>query len=289
MNGDGTPGGPSTRSDSLYFVGTATTVLRLGPFTVLTDPNFLRRGQWSYLGQGLVSRRRTDPAIGIGDLPPLDAVVLSHLHGDHFDRVASRELDRDLPLLTTPHAARRLGRRGFREAVALDTWAKVAMEKDGASLTVTSLPGRHAFGLPGRVLPPVMGTLLEYRATAASAVLRIYLSGDTLVHDDLREVRDRYPTIDVAVVHLGGTKVLGVLLTMDGAQGVDLLDMLRPRHAVPVHYDDYGVMKSPLSDFADEVRRRRPPTAVSYLDRGQTFTLPTAGGGVARPGASTVD
>ncbi|WP_246440843.1 MBL fold metallo-hydrolase [Saccharothrix tamanrassetensis] len=262
----------------MYFVGTATTVLRLGPFTLLTDPNFLRRGQWSYLGQGLVSRRRTDPAIGIGELPPLDAVVLSHLHGDHFDRVASRELDRDLPILTTPHAARRLGRRGFREPVALRTWADETMHKDDASLTVTSLPGRHALGPLARVLPPVMGTLLEYRATAGSPALRIYLSGDTLVHDDLREIRERYPSIDVAVVHLGGTKVLGVLLTMDGAQGVDLLEMLRPRQAVPVHYDDYGLMKSPLSDFTDEVRRRRPETAVSYLDRGQTLTLPTAGG-----------
>jgi L-ascorbate metabolism protein UlaG (beta-lactamase superfamily) len=204
-------------------------------------------------------------------------VVLSHLHGDHFDRVASRELDRDLPILTTPHAARRLGRRGFRAPVPLKTWTEATMDKGGASLAVTSLPGRHALGPLARALPPVMGTLLEYRATAGSPVLRIYLSGDTLVHDDLREIRDRYPTIDVAVVHLGGTKVLGVLLTMDGAQGVDLLEMLRPRHAVPVHYDDYGLMKSPLSDFTDEVRRRRPGTTVSYLDRGQTLTLPTTG------------
>ncbi|ONI84635.1 hypothetical protein ALI22I_29270 [Saccharothrix sp. ALI-22-I] len=61
---------------------------------------------------------------------------------------------------------------------------------------------------------------------------------------------------------------------MDGEQGVDLLELLRPRHAVPIHYDDYGVMKSPLSAFAAEVERRNPPAAVTYLDRGQTFTLP---------------
>jgi L-ascorbate metabolism protein UlaG (beta-lactamase superfamily) len=263
--------------DSLYFVGTATTVLRLGPFTVLTDPNFLRRGQWSYLGQGLVSRRRTDPAIGIDELPKLDAVVLSHLHGDHFDRIASRRLDRDLPILTTPHAARRLRRRGFREPVPLDTWADTTLNSNGATLTVTSLPGRHAYGPLVRVLPPVMGTMIEYTSGPGAAPLRIYLSGDTLVHDELREIRERYPTIDVAVVHLGGTKVLGVLLTMDGRQGVDLLELLRPRQAVPVHYDDYGVMKSPLSDFVAEAERRKPPVALTCLDRGDTFTLPEAG------------
>ena len=48
----------------LTFIGTATTLLRLGPFTVLTDPNFLHRGQWAYLGKGLVSRRVTEPALG---------------------------------------------------------------------------------------------------------------------------------------------------------------------------------------------------------------------------------
>jgi L-ascorbate metabolism protein UlaG (beta-lactamase superfamily) len=93
---------------SITFVGTATTLLRLDEFTVLTDPNFLHRGQWAYLGKGLVSRRRTEPALRIHELPPLDAVVLSHLHGDHFDRTARRGLDRATPVVTTPKAARRL-------------------------------------------------------------------------------------------------------------------------------------------------------------------------------------
>ncbi|WNV87520.1 MBL fold metallo-hydrolase [Umezawaea sp. Da 62-37] len=263
--------------DSLFFVGTATTLLRFGPFTILTDPNFLHRGQWTHIGQGLVSRRRTDPAIDVDQLPPLDAVVLSHLHGDHFDRVASRALDRDLPIVTTAHAARRLGRRGFRETVALGTWSEFSLAKDGAELKVTAVPGRHALGALARVLPPVMGSVIEYRSSPNSPWLRVYLSGDTLVHENLREIAVRYPSLDVAVVHLGGTKVLGVLLTMDGRQGVDLVRMLEPRHTVPVHYDDYGRFKSPLSDFEAEVDRIRPPTKVDYVRRGDTFTFPEPG------------
>ena len=37
----------------LTFVGTATTVLRLGAFTLLTDPNLIRHGQRVHLGYGL--------------------------------------------------------------------------------------------------------------------------------------------------------------------------------------------------------------------------------------------
>jgi L-ascorbate metabolism protein UlaG (beta-lactamase superfamily) len=79
----------------MTFVGTATTVLPLGSFTLLTDPNFVRRGQRVHLGCRVSSRRRTDPARTIAELPRLDAVLLSHLHGDHSDRVARRGLPRD--------------------------------------------------------------------------------------------------------------------------------------------------------------------------------------------------
>ena len=64
-------------ASSLTFVGTATTVLRLGSFTVLTDPNFLHRGERAYLGYGLSSRRRTEPMAIPDDLTAIDAVVLS--------------------------------------------------------------------------------------------------------------------------------------------------------------------------------------------------------------------
>jgi L-ascorbate metabolism protein UlaG (beta-lactamase superfamily) len=86
--------------DGITFIGTATLIVRLGSFTVLTDPNLLHRGQRAYLGRGLWSRRLTEPAMQPADLPTLNAVVLSHLHGDHFDRIARRQLDRTVPLVT---------------------------------------------------------------------------------------------------------------------------------------------------------------------------------------------
>jgi L-ascorbate metabolism protein UlaG (beta-lactamase superfamily) len=258
--------------DGLLFVGTATTVIRYAGVTVLTDPNFLHRGERAYLGKGLTSRRRTDPAVEIGDLPPLDLVVLSHLHGDHFDRVARAGLDRAVPVATTPHAARRLGRWGFPTR-PLRTWESTVVARDGVELRVTALPGRHAYGAWQRLFPPVMGSLLEFDAPGRPP-LRLYLTGDTLVHDDLREIAARYPDLDVGVLHLGGTKVLGLLLTMDGEQGVDLLEMIRPRVAVPVHFDDYPVFRSPLSDFLEAVERRGPDSRVVTVGRGETLPLP---------------
>jgi len=258
--------------DGLRFIGTATTLIRYAGFTVLTDPNFLHRGERAYLGKGRWTTRRTDPAMEIGELPKLDLVVLSHLHGDHFDRVAKQELDRKVPIVSTPAASRRLTRWGFSTR-ALRTWQSTAIYRNGAMLRVTALPGRHAPGPVQALFPPVMGSLLEI-TSADRPPLRLYLSGDTLVYDDLREIAVRHPDLDLGVLHLGGTKVFGLLLTMDGAQGVDLLELLRPQNAVPVHFDDYPVFRSPLSDFLDEVDRRKQPSRVVTVGRGETLPLP---------------
>src|SRR3954464_12810259 len=131
---------------ALTFIGTATVLLQCGGFTLLTDPNFLHAGDHAYLGLGLRSKRLLDPAMEIADLPPLDLVVLSHHHGDHFDHIAARDLPKDVPIVTTAHAAKKLGREGFTRALAMNTWEAVSFHRDDERLSITSLPGLHAPG-----------------------------------------------------------------------------------------------------------------------------------------------
>jgi L-ascorbate metabolism protein UlaG (beta-lactamase superfamily) len=169
-------------------------VLRLGPFRVLTDPNFLHKGQFAWLGKGLVSRRRTDPAMTPEQLPPYDAMVLSHLHGDHFDRVARRTLDHAIPVLTTPHAARRLSANGFR-ALGLHTWEPHQLTREHFRLEIRALPAVHAFGMLGRLLPPVMGSLLTLWS-GDTRLHTVYITGDTLLGEHLDAINERFPWIE---------------------------------------------------------------------------------------------
>ncbi|MFS8478868.1 MAG: MBL fold metallo-hydrolase [Micromonosporaceae bacterium] len=263
---------------SVTFVGTATTLLHLGPFTLLTDPNFLHAGQRAYLGYGLSSRRRTNPAIEIDDLPQLDAVLLSHLHGDHFDRVARDRLPRAVPILTTPHAKRRLRRSGFVAASGLSTWESQVLHRDGHLLRVTAVPAQHGPAGVHRLLPPTMGSIVDLEQ-AGVRQLRLYVTGDTLYRPWLVQVAQRFPDIDATLVHLGGTRILGILVTMDGAQGAELATTVPSRLTLPIHYDDYGVFRSPLSDFLDAVRKRGVADRIRVLERGQTMSLAPA----ARP------
>lgn len=260
----------------LTFVGTATTLLELGPFTLLTDPNFLHRGQRAWLGHGLVSKRLSEPALQVDELPPLDAVVLSHLHGDHFDRVARRGLARDLPVVTTGPAADRLQRWGFGGAAELATWTSTEMHRDGWTLRITSTPGTHGPGPVARLLPDVMGTVHElFRGD--ELVHRLWVSGDTLRREFLRQVTGRCGPLDAAVLHLGGTRVLGLLVTMDARQGADVVQMLEPRVTVPVHHDDYTVFRSALGHFTDEwglrASRGGMPGQLRVVGRVETVSL----------------
>ena len=261
----------------LTWIGTATTLLEHSGFTVLTDPNFLHRGERAFLGKGLFSKRLTEPTTTLEALPPLDAVVLSHLHGDHFDRRARRGLAQDTLIVTTPASARRLRRWGFSNVVALETWQTHELEKDGARLTVTATPGTHALGVAKPLLPPVMGSVLTFTSPGTEP-LSVYITGDTLVEDDLREVPRRYPHLDVGLWHLGGTRIpgllgLGLLVTMDGRQGADLLEIVRPARTVPIHHGDYGVFTDPVETFLAEVERRGL-TGVTPVERGVPTALP---------------
>src|SRR3954468_17448095 len=214
------PGDDPPQNDiAITWIGTATVLMRLGGFTVLTDPNFLHQGDHAALGYGVRSRRLTNPAMELSELPPLDLIVLSHHHGDHFDEIAARDLPKDVPIVTTGHAARKLGRQGFTRALAVETWELTRFQRGSEHQNIAALPGRHAPGPLQAFLPPVMGSMLELSDDAHDAHHRIYITGDTLLHDRLAEIPDRYPAIDLALVHLGGTRVLGVMVTMDGRDG----------------------------------------------------------------------
>lgn len=269
--------------DSLrrHFVGNATLLLQYRDLSLLTDPNFLHRGQRAHLGYGLVSRRLTEPALDPADLPSLDAVVLSHLHGDHWDRRARRHLSRSLPIVTTPHASRRLqGVHGFHRAVGLRTWQEETVRRGETQVRVTALPGRHA-GHPvlRRLLPPVMGSLLEFGPADEPPRHRLYVSGDTLPFDGLEEIARRFPGPDLAVLHLGGTTLPGgFVVTMDGRQGAKLARLVRARLILPVHYGDYTVFRSPIDDFLAEADRAGLADRVVHCRHGQRAVLRPGGG-----------
>jgi L-ascorbate metabolism protein UlaG (beta-lactamase superfamily) len=175
-------------------------------------------------------------------------------------------------VVTTQEAATALARKGFAATSDLAPWQTHELTRDDETLRITAVPGVHGPGPLAKVLPPVMGSVLEL-VRDGEVRWRGYISGDTLRRPWLAEVLERCGPLDVLIPHLGGTKALGVTVTMDGRQGADLVEMLKPPVTVPVHYDDYDRFTSPLGDFVTEVQRRRLPGQLRTAVRGETISL----------------
>ncbi|CAI7573074.1 unnamed protein product [Penicillium glandicola] len=277
-------------------------VVKLHPFkpgeesAALFFPNFLHAGDHVHLGPGMSSERLSDPAVDLHDLPRIDLILLSHYHEDHFDKKVKASLRRDLPIITTPHATERLNSKkqdSFTSVSTLNPFEQIEVNIEGTEgpgqprLRVTGMPGKHV--PPNRVVekintlasvfPPSNGWMLELghgspNTADFSCGYRIYISGDTLMVDELHEIRKRYAgqRIDLMLAHLGGTTIpsrlvgrlmepLALMATTDAEQGLQLIQLIQPDVTIPIHYDDYDVFASPLEDF------RRIVEAAGLLDK----------------------
>ena len=206
-------------------------------------------------------------------MPPLDLCVLSHYHGDHFDRIVEEKLDKDLLIVTNDFAVENLKEKGFRNLKQLNTWEPIEFTKGAARLRLTSMPGQHGPGVVDFALPPVMGSMLDFETENGLRPLRIYISGDTLVIDELKEIPVRFPDINLGIFHLGGTRIMGILLTMDDEQGVEAVKIIHPEKAIPIHYNDYDVFKSPLEDFKRAAEEAGLSEKMIYLAHGETYNF----------------
>ena len=261
---------------SVFFIGTATVLLCYAGFTILTDPNFLHQGDHVHLGFGLTATRITNPALELEQLPPFDLVLLSHMHEDHFDRYVEEHLDKGTTIVTNPQAAIALRKKGFPMLEPLHTWETLTVTKGEYTLRITALPAKHGPGIVDSALPDVMGSMLEFQTRTGKTLLRLYITGDTLLHEQLQEIPQHYPDIDLALIHLGGTRIFGLLLTMDAEQGIETIKLINPRKAIPVHYNDYTVFKSPLADFKALAAMSGLEDRIHYLTHGETYTFELA-------------
>ncbi len=146
-----------------------------------------------YLGYGLNTTRLTDPAICIDELPPLDFIILSHFHGDHFDRMAIDKLDKSLPIISTPHASAELNARGFDRTEKIETWESISYFNGDVLLNITATPGRHGPFPISMFMPQVMGSILDFQAENGRSLFRMYITGDTLIFDGIKGIPRRFP------------------------------------------------------------------------------------------------
>lgn len=237
----------------LTHVGGPTVLVEVDGWRILTDPNFDAAGGTYGFGWGSRSTKTGAPALAADDVRDVDVVLLSHdHHADNLDGAGRALLPRARTVVTTRPGARRLARgaagRVGPEVRGLDAGETTVLSSPGLpDLTVTATPCRH--GPPLSL--PISGRVIGFAVSVADRVgTALWMTGDTvLTRGVLRSAAAL--DVDVALVHLGGVRfgVSGPLrYSMTGADAVRLLEVLRPRVAVPVHYEGWSHFAEPPDD-----------------------------------------
>ncbi len=126
----------------------------------------------------------------------VDALVVTHLHKDHFDDTAATVLDRDVPLYAQPEDTVRLESAGFRDVRPVQAQAAFG------EMTLTRIGGHHGTGEIGKAMAPVSGFVFEVPNES-----RVYLAGDTIWCAEVEAaIRTHKP--DVIVLNAGGARFL---------------------------------------------------------------------------------
>jgi L-ascorbate metabolism protein UlaG (beta-lactamase superfamily) len=219
----------------LTHIGGPTVLIEAAGWRLLTDPTFDPPGRRYRFGWGTASRKLVGPALDPGDLGRIDVVLLSHdQHDDNLDDAGRALLAGAETIVTTVAGAKRLG----GAARGLKPWGPTLLEAPGRpAIEVVATPCRHGPPLLRRLSGDVIGFALRWRDREGL----LWISGDTVLYNGVREIRDRLK-IDTALLHLGGVRfpVTGPLrYTMNARDAVELCGLLRPRTVIPIHYEGW--------------------------------------------------
>jgi L-ascorbate metabolism protein UlaG (beta-lactamase superfamily) len=159
---------------------------------ILTDPIWSERcSPVSWVGP----ERHSKPGIRFGDLPPVDVVLVSHNHYDHFDIPTLKNLaKKGMPHAVVPLGNSRLMRStGIPAVDELDWWQSVPLS---STVTVTLVPAQH---FSGRTLWDRDQTLWGGFVISGPSG-NVYYSGDTGYGPHFREIARRFSPVRVALL-----------------------------------------------------------------------------------------
>lgn len=222
------PAVPGARLAALW-IGHATLLLQIGDRFVLTDPVLTSSA-------GQISARLVEPGIDAGNLPRLDAVLISHLHFDHLSLGSLEMIEDKVGTLVMPEGG--LVYLTDFDFPALELRRFQSWERDG--LRVTAVPVRHngwRYGADAAWMKTSFtGYVIEYQGTS------VYFAGDTAFDAaDFAATRRRFPHLDLALLPIAPIEPRDFMKRshMDPTEALRALGILGARVMIPMHYDTF--------------------------------------------------
>lgn len=236
---------PSPDGLRAFWIGHASTYVELDGLRILLDPVFAQRVSPLPIGP----RRFHPPPIALADLPPIDAVLISHDHYDHLDMVTVRHLAARgarfyVPLGIGAHLER--WSVPAAQIEELEWWQQRTLR--GVQIVCT--PTRH---YSGRGLGDRSATLWSSWSVLGPQH-RIFYSGDTGYSTHFQEIGSRLGPFDIAFVKIGayGPGASWIDIHMPPEQAVQAHRDVSAKRMFPVHWSTFNLA---YHDWDEPIRR----------------------------------
>ncbi len=266
---DVTPSVPPRRVEGhavrVTFVNHSTVLLQAGGLNLLTDPIWSERaGPYAWLGP----RRRRAPGVSLADLPPLDAVLISHNHYDHLDLATVRQLFRQ-------QAAHYIVPRGVASWMRLQSIRQICELDWGEAV---DLPGVRVHAVPAlhfsartpfdRNRALWCGYLLEMPGG------KLYFAGDTAFGPHFAWIRRRFGPLRLALLPIGAYAPRSIMapVHVSPEESLEAHRILGARTSIAIHHGTFR-----LTDETLDAPRQRlaeiAPAGFLTLNNGEALEV----------------
>ncbi len=228
----------------MQLIRNATVKLQYGGRTLLFDPYLGEKGSGSsYAGREkspLVSLPMTVEEV----LEGVDAVLLSHVHSDHFDAAAQKRIPETLPIICQTEDQQTLGNKDFFNLFP------VTDDIEWEGIQITRIAGQHGSGDVLGDMGVSSGYLLE-----APGEPSLYWAGDTILTEKIKIfIKDEQPRV-ILTHSCGAVWDDDVLILMDDLQTIEVCRLAPNSTIVAIHMeavDHATVTRKQLRDAAEK-------------------------------------